>query len=236
VEAERTGSDEIGTSLDRIEAAVKAGDRDLRELGFWRLVGEVKRDPEAIAAYADQVARIDGAAFRAAPTIRLPVWLGNTILVVSGVAGAAALIAAGRVEDPTVVGILCVGAGAAWTVAFHCPAHWLVGRLGGIRFTTYFVPAKIPPTPGLKIDYATYLRTEPTMRAWMHASGAIGTKLAPFLALALAPRDRIPGWAAGALAAVGVVQLVTDALISVRRGDWKRFLRERQIARSLGRG
>jgi hypothetical protein len=37
------------------------------------------------------------------------------------------------------------------------------------------------------------------------------------------------------LVAVGGVQLVTDALFSVRGGDWKKFLRERRLARELVR-
>jgi len=235
LEAGGTGSGGIGADLDRIEAAVQAGDRDLKGLGFWRTVATVKRDRGLVAAHAEQIGRIDTAAFRAAVSIRLPVWLGNLLLVTAGLAGVAALIMAGAVDAPTVVGVLAVGTGVVWTVAFHCPVHWLVGRLAGIGFTDYFLGAKLPPSPGLKIDYASYLRTEPATRAWMHASGAIGTKLAPFLALALAPRDAIPAWAVAVLAVLGVAQFVTDAVFSVKSSDWKRFLRERRIARSLGR-
>jgi len=235
VEAPGTGTGGIGAELDRIEIAVAAGERDLKALGFWRTVATVKRDRALIGAHAEQIGRIDTAAFRAAVSIRLPVWLGNLLLVTQGLAGVVALIVAGAVDDPTVVGFLAVGTGLVWTVAFHCPVHWLVGWLAGIRFTDYFLGAKLPRSPGLKIDYASYLRAEPAMRAWMHASGAIGTKLAPFLAIALSPRQTIPGWAVVVLAVIGVGQFVTDAVFSVKRSDWKRFLRERRIARSPGR-
>jgi hypothetical protein len=224
----------IEAELDRIEAAVAAGERDLKALGFWRVVAAVKRDRALVAAHADRIGVIDRTAFRAAVRLRVPVTVGNLVLVGAGAAGVAALIVAGRLDDPTTVGLLAVGAGVAWTVAFHCPVHWLVGSLGGIGFTDYFLGPKLPPYPGLKIDYASYLRADPGKRAWMHASGAIGTKLAPFLALALAPRGTTPGWAAAILAVIGVGQLVTDAVFSVRSSDWKRFLRERRIARSAG--
>ena len=48
--------------LDEIEAAVAGGRSDLGELGFWRLVGRIKRDPALVEAHADQVGRIDTAA------------------------------------------------------------------------------------------------------------------------------------------------------------------------------
>jgi hypothetical protein len=235
VEAPGTGSGAIGADLDRIEAAVSAGERDLKTLGFWRTVAAVKRDRALIAAHAEQIARIDTAAFRTAVSIRLPVWLGNVLLASAGLAGVAALIVAAAVTNATAVGVLVVGAGLTWTVAFHCPVHGLVGWLAGIGFTDYFLGTEFPPRPGIKIDYASYLRAEPAMRAWMHASGAIGTKVAPFLALALSPRQIIPGWAVVVLAVVGVGQFVTDAVFSVKSGDWKRFRRERRIARSLDR-
>jgi hypothetical protein len=233
VEPDGTGSNEIGVDLDRIEAAVKAGSFDLRALGFWRVVARVKTDRALVVAHADRIARIDTAAFRGSVRFRIPVWVGNLLLASGALAGVAALVVAAALENGTVVGVLAVGTGLAWAVAFHSPTHWLVGWLGGIGFTDYFLGTEFPPRPGLKIDYSTYLRAEPNMRAWMHASGAIATKLAPFLALALAPRATTPWWAATALAVFGVVQVVTDALFSVKRADWKRFLREREIARSM---
>jgi hypothetical protein len=117
-------------------------------------------------------------------------------------------------------------------VSFHGPAHHLVGWLSGIRFTDYFLGGPPPPRPGIKTDYASYLRADPSSRARMHASGALATKIAPFLALAFAPASEAPWWAVAALAALGVVQIVTDVLFSVRTGDWKKVRRERAIAAS----
>jgi hypothetical protein len=225
-------SEAIGEDLARIEAAVAAGDRDLAALGFWPIVGRVKRDRALVAAHADAIGRIDAAAFRAwAGRRRVPAWAGTAILVVGIAVGLAAAVAAGVVDDEVWAGVLLIAAGAVWAVAFHSPAHHLVGWLVGIRFTDYFL-SRFPPYPGIKSDYATYLRADPSSRAWMHASGAIATKLAPFLALAWYPASAAPWWAAAALVALGVLQIVTDVLFSVRSSDWKRFRRERAVARA----
>ena len=74
---------------------------------------------------------------------------------------------------------------------------------------------------------------DPGSRAWFHASGAIATKLAPFVALAFWPGSGAPAWAALVLIALGALQIVTDVTLSVKTSDWKKFLRERAVARSL---
>ena len=74
----------------------------------------------------------------------------------------------------------------------------------------------------------------------MHASGAIASKIAPFAVFAAvylphraAGYDLFPSWALWAVLAIGVVQIVTDVLFSTRHGDWKKFRRERRVARSM---
>jgi len=76
------------------------------------------------------------------------------------------------------------------------------------------------------VDYDTYLRAGPRSRAWMHASGALVTKVVPFVLLGLVLAGDFPSWAAWLLAAQGVLQIVTDALWSVKLSDWKKFRRE----------
>lgn len=234
MEAGGTG---IGAQLDGIEAAVGSGRTDLGDLGFWRLVGRIKRDPVLVEAHADQVGRIDTAAFRAGVRFRLPVWAGNLILLAETLVGAGAVVLARGAADTgggdlLVGGALVVAAGAL-AIGVHAPTHWVVGRLIGMRFTDYFLGGPPPARPGVKTDYATYLRTPPMRRAWMHASGAIATKVAPFVVLALAPWGDAPWWSLVLVGAIGVVMVVTDVLFSVRSGDWKKFLRERAIAREV---
>ena len=69
----------------------------------------------------------------------------------------------------------------------------------------------------------------------MHASGALATKLAPFLALAFAPAARAPGWAVAILLGLGIFQIVTDVLFSTKASDWKKVRRELAVARSRRR-
>jgi hypothetical protein len=218
----------------RVEAAVAQGDPDLGRLGFWRLVGRVKRDPTLADHWAAVIGRIDREAFERGVRWRVPVWLGNALLVGGTLVGAAAAGLAMRTDDEVLAGLALIVAGGIWSVTWHDLAHWIVGRAVGIAFTAYFVGGPFPPRPGLKTDYATYLRTPAMSRAWMHASGALATKLAPFVALALWPATDAPWWSALALLVLGVGQIVTDVVFSVRSSDWKKVRRERTIARQLG--
>jgi hypothetical protein len=223
---------DLSGDLDRIEAAVQAGNTDMRTLGFWRVVAMVKPDRILVDRYADQIGRIDTAAFRLGVKRRVPVWVGNTLLFVATLAGLAAAIAAQYVSSSTVAGLLLLGAGIVWTVSLHSPAHWVVGRAIGIGFTDYFIGGPPPPRPGLKSDYATYLRADPDSRAWMHASGAIMTKVAPLFALAFWPSSGAPWWSAAGLVAICAASIATDVAFSVKVSDWKKFRRERAVART----
>ena len=217
--------------FERIEAAVDAGQTDLRALGFWRLLAKVKADPVLAHHWAEQAGRIDRKVFEVRALLRVPVWLGNALLLVGTLAGAVAVAIALTTESRGLAGLALLFAALDWSATFHAPTHWLVGRMIGIRFVAYHLPKLVPPFPGLKIDYATYLRVAPEARAWMHASGAIASKIAPFLALAFWPASDAPGWAAWAIAGYGVLTIGTDVFISTRTSDWKRFRREMRIAR-----
>ena len=225
-----------GPALDRIEAAVEGGDTDLRALGLWPIVARVKPDRILVDRYADQIGRIDTKAFRTGVRLRAPVWLGNALLFAGVATGLAAAIVARSTAPSGLAGTLLLAAGVIWSVAVHCPAHWAVGRLASIRFTDYFLGGPPPPRPGLKTDYASYLRADPMSRAWMHASGAIATKLAPFVALAFWPGSGARWWSAAGLIALGLIQIATDVTLSVKVSDWKKFSRERAVARARAEG
>jgi hypothetical protein len=231
---EAASLDETARELDRIESQVRRGRSDLAALGFWRVLARVKADPAAAARFADQAGRIDAAAFEARVSPRFPVWVGNLVLLAGIGAGAAALIVAGRTQESWIAGTALVVAAGVWAASVHCLAHWVVGRAVGIRFLCYFFGGPPPPRPGLKTDAASYLRTNPRARAWMHASGAIATKIAPFVVLVLPPARGAPAWSIVVVLVIGVGQIVTDALFSVKTSDWKRFRREMAIARSQG--
>jgi hypothetical protein len=217
--------------FERIEAAVDAGQTDLRALGFWRLLAKVKADPVLAHHWAEQAGRIDRKVFEARALVRVPVWVGNAVLLAGALVGAVAVAIALTTDSEELAGWALLFAALDWSATFHAPTHWLVGRMIGIGFVAYHLPKLVPPFPGLKIDYATYLRVAPEARAWMHASGAIASKIAPLLALALWPASGAPGWAAWAIAGYEVLIIGTDVFISTRTSDWKRFRREMRIAR-----
>jgi hypothetical protein len=225
-----TDPDGYPAEFARIEAAVDAGQNDLRALGFWRLLARVKVDPVLAHHWAEQAGRIDRKAFEERTRLRVPVWFGNAVLVVGALAGAAGVAFALITDSEEIAGLALIFAALDWSTTFHAPAHWLVGRAMGMRFLAYFVRG-LPPFPGLKIDYATYLRVAPEARAWMHASGAVASKVGPFLVLAFWRASGAPGWAAWAILGYGVLIIGTDVFISTRTSDWKRFRREMRIAR-----
>ena len=214
----------------RIEAAVAEGETDLAALGFWRLLSQVKRDPVLSSHWADAAGRIDRVAFESRVRWRFPIWFGNAVLVGATAAGVAAVIIAVQTNSPMVAGLALVFA-ADWSASVHGLAHWLAGRVAQIRFTSYFFDRPFPPTPGLKTDYATYLRASPEARAWMHASGAIASKIAPLVALAFWPATVAPVWAALVIAAYTLVLIVIDVIYSIRYSDWKKVRRELRVAR-----
>jgi hypothetical protein len=224
--------EELQAAFARIEAAVDAGDTDLSRLGFWRVLRQVKADPALSAHWAETVGRIDRKAFETRVRLRFPLWLGNAVLMLGTLVGGFAVVVAMNATNEVVAGIALVAAAGIWSVSVHCLAHWVVGRFVGIRFTSYTFGGPFPPRPGLKTDYATYLRAAPGARAWMHASGALATKVAPFVAFGFWWASDAPAWAAWACLALGVLQIVTDILFSTKSSDWKKVARERRIARA----
>ena len=211
-------------------ALALSGRVDLRTLGFWRAVAAVKRRPELIERYASRIAMIDRQAFRRYVRLVFPVTLGVVVLDAALFGGLVVLAIASGVTHPWRE-ILVLASAGALDLATHGLAHLAVGTFGGIGFTDWFVDLPKKPQPGFKIDYASYLRASPRQRAWMHASGAIATKLTPFLIIPYALAIDTEAWAILVLLALGAIQVVTDLLYSVRASDWKKFRREMRLAR-----
>ena len=220
---------QVERTLIACEQALAGGGKpDLRALGFWRAVAAVKRRGELVARYATRIAVIDREAFRRRVRLVFPVTLGVIALDVALFGGLLLLAIAIGAPHPWRE-LLVLAATGAIDVAVHGLAHLAVGTLVGIGFTDWFI--SLPKPPGFKIDYASYLRTPPQHRAWMHAAGAIASKLTPFLVIPYAVAIDTDTWAVLVLLAIGVIQIVTDLLYSVRASDWKRFRREMRLAR-----
>ena len=200
----------------------------LGRTGFWKLVSAMKRDP-ALDRFVEDVAEIDQEAFRNWAFLTVPLALGTSLMVFGTVVGLALVTLAYQVEGVWSGVWILVGTGVL-LVTTHGLAHLVVGTAVGIKFTYWFIGKISQPQPGVKTDYATYLRTPARSRAWMHAAGATATKLIPFLMVGAALAAGVPAWATWALVAGGVLALVTDVLWSTKASDWKKFQREMAFA------
>ncbi len=229
-------SQEIDKVLRECERLIAAGGPlDLRVIGFWRAVAAVKRKPELTAKYADRIGAIDRAAFLQRVRLRFPASRGIALLLLGALFGLFLLWLAAAFIRPIREILMLVGFGAL-LLTTHNLAHFAYGSLVGIRFSDWFVDLPKRPQPGLKIDYATYLRAPARSRAWMHAAGAIVTKIVPFAVVLYALSVSTDGWAIAVLVAVGLLQLASDALYSVKASDWKKFNREMKLAKNRSVG
>lgn len=217
---------QIASVLDTCEARLERdGTVDLRATGFWRAVGTVKRDPDLVEPFADRIAAIDRAAFEQWALLTVPYRLGTILAVLATLAGLA-VITAGYYVDAPWNGLLLLAGTGTLLVPTHGLGHLVVGARSGMRFTHWFVGTISMPQPGVKIDYATYLRTPARSRAWMHASGALVTKAIPLLMLGAAWGMDAPGWASVVLIATAAVTIATDVFWSTKSSDWKKYRRE----------
>lgn len=215
----------VGAILDEAERAVAAGE-PVGPTGFWKAVAEVKKDPTLVEQFADRIARIDRAAFKQWALLVFPIWVGNLLAIGSTLIGLA-LVGWAYYLDGTGAVIAFVFGFLIVLVATHGLAHLAVGTFLGMRFTHWFMGSLSPPLPpGVKVDYSTYLRVPASSRAWMHGSGAITTKIIPFLFIGAALAAGMPTWVVWALVGVGLFAILTDILWSAKASDWKKYRRE----------
>jgi hypothetical protein len=221
-EAERV----LSTVEGRLEADPAAG---LEGSGFWKVVSAAKQTPDLASAFAEQIATIDRTAFERWALLTVPLGIGTAAALLGTVVGLVLVGLAYNAPEPW-NGLLLLAGSGVLLVTTHGLAHLVVGRLVGIRFTHWFIGTVTRPQPGVKTDYATYLTTAAERRAWMHASGALVSKIVPFALIPAGVIAGVPGWATMLLVAVGVVSIITDILWSTRVGDWKKFRREMALA------
>ena len=217
----------LAAAETRLEGDPAAG---LAGTGFWPAVSQVKRDPELVAAYADRIAAVDREAFLRWAFFTLPMGAGTVLAVLGALLGLGLTAWAYYPDDPW-NGLLMLAGLGALLVSTHGLAHLAAGRAAGIRFTHWFIGTPGRPQPGVKTDYASYLAAPARGRAWMHASGAVVTKIIPFALIPAAVAAGTPGWTMWALILSGAAGVVTDAVWSVRISDWKKFRREMSYAR-----
>lgn len=215
---------EIVAALDAAEVAVSGGD-SLDGTGFWKAVAAIKSSPELAPRFADRVAAIDNDAFRAWALLVLPFGVGTVLALAVTAIGIAAVVLGFVLDEPADWIAFLIGSGIL-IVATHSLGHLVAGRLMGIRFNHWFVGTVRRPQPGLKVDYSSYLRTPARRRAWMHAAGALLTKVVAIGLVVIALTAGLPAWVVWSLAAVAAGAILTDIVWSTRSSDWKRFRRE----------
>lgn len=220
---------EIDTILNACEVQLGFGSPpEINGTGFWPAVHAVKSQPELIDQFADRIGAIDKAAFNSWARLVIPISLGTVIAVVGVLIGLSIISAAALIPRWNGI-VFLVGTGILIGTT-HGLGHLVVGFIGGIRFNAWFI-GRGRPQPGVKTDYATYLRATPKARAWMHASGAIVTKAIPFLLVPVAlAASEIPVWVSLVLIGLGIVQIATDVVWSTKSSDWAKYSRERAFA------
>lgn len=221
---------EIDAVLNANEVQIAFGNPPkLKKTGYWRAVSAVKGNPDLVEQFADRIGKIDTVAFAGWARIVIPFRIGTVAAVCGAFAGVALITTSEFVASWNGV-MFMIGTGIL-IGATHGLGHIVVGRIGGLRFTAWFI-GRGRPQPGVKTDYATYLRATPRMRAWMHASGAIVTKAIPFLLIPIAMvMSGIPIWVPVALLALGIIQIATDIAWSTKSSDWAKFRREMAFTR-----
>ena len=223
--------EEIDRTLTAIEESFQSDpEAAIAGSGFWTAVNAAKRDSSLVDEFAGRIAAIDREAFERWALITIPLGIGTLVAVV-GLALGLALVGLTYSTSAPGNGLLLLTGTFVTFTAVHGLAHLIVGRIAGIRFTHWFVGELSQPAPGVKTDYASYLAASPKGRAWMHASGAIASKVVPFALIPAALIAGVPGWATASLIGLGFLFVATDALFSTKKSDWKKFTREMAIAK-----
>ena len=223
-------SSSIEGAFVKAETQVASG-QGLAGTAFWTAVAAVKRDGELVDRYADRIAAIDQAAFAQWALLTIPKAVGTTLAFLGAAVGLVLVGASYSLDGFLAIVIFYLGFGALLTTT-HALSHLLVGQIFGIQFTGWFVASLARPQPGVKIDYATYLRAPARSRAWMHASGALVTKIIPFALIGVAIAAGLPTWAVLGLVVIGTAMIITDVLWSTTSSDWMKYRREMKFAQT----
>ena len=218
----------IDRTLTAVESSLDSGKVDMSS--FWQAIAAIKNDPTLIEEFAERSAVIDRTTFQNWALLTVPIFIGTALMVLGTVVGLFLILLAYGTSDPD-NGLLLLSGTVITLITTHGLTHIVAGKVVGVKFTHWFVGSVRRPQPGVKIDYATYLRTPARRRAAMHAAAAIETKIVPIAALGPALDIPVQGWVIGVLVTLAVGQILADAMWSVTKSDWKRCRRELNYAK-----
>lgn len=202
---------ELSSRLKQLETRYSRKD-------FRAVVDAVKKDRISDEELLTQIENVSRRNFVDKVSFTLGVPAGN---VLAGIVTIATLLLAATTTSHWMLYICAL----ILLATLHPLSHYITGSLFGIRFTHFYLdgPARFEPT--LRIDYASYLRVSPVKRALMHASGVIGTVMAPLIVAIIALSKGAEG-AAFYLFIFFLLLIVFELLTSTKSGDLMRARRE----------
>ena len=169
--------------------------------------------------------------------IKIPLGIGNLIEVLGTGFALYLIYAASEISDVTFRFLLYLVSWGCLVFFPHCLAHFIVGRLVGIRFTNYaigksgiakirmpFISAIASKAPLLtvKVDRTSLNAASRGGRAVMFASGAATSMVLPFFA-AVASFGHLPMPLTAFLIVLAAANLAFDLYYSPKAGDISRI-------------
>jgi hypothetical protein len=185
---------------------------------FLSIVNKVKKDRINDEEIIEQIETISLKRFREKVSLTLGTFAGNALEIAGTIAGVVLPYLINNDFAYYISALILM-------TTLHPLSHFFTGSVFGIRFTHYYLngPARIEPT--LRINYYSYLKTKSEKRALMHASGVIGTLLAPLIAAHIAFYSGSAG-AAQNLIYFFLLLIVFELLTSTKIGDLMKAKRE----------
>jgi hypothetical protein len=168
---------------------------------------------------------------------KIPLAVGNSIGILGIALGVYLIVAAPDVNDILLRFLFYLISWGCLLFFPHCLAHFVTGRLVGIRFNYYLlarspvVKLKLPlistvtsklPILGLRIDQSSLRSVGRGPRAVMFTSGAASSMIFPFFPTAVSI-GRLPVILVCLLFVLSIANFVFDLYYSRRLGDFSRI-------------
>jgi uncharacterized Tic20 family protein len=180
---------EVEKTLSKIEKEIDKGNfTAAKELGFWKVVRAVKKNPELAVKFAEKIGRVDQRLFESKAWVKLDYGVGTMIELIGALFGLFLLYLGASLEG-TASTVFYVASTLVLMTALHPISHSIAGKLYGIGFHFYFLNGPMLIEPTLKVDYSTYVKAPAKNRAVFHLAGAINSVLITFFVLLVALLD-----------------------------------------------
>lgn len=178
---------EISEKLEKIKESVDKGDFNaIKELGFYKIVSEVKKSKELSNKFADIIGEIDYKFFDSRIKFKIPFSTGTAIELILALISLFVLYFAVKTEPGIAEAVLFLLSALLIMTALHPVSHAIAGKAFGIKMHFYFLNGPLLIEPTLKTDYGSYVKAEPMKRAIFHLAGAINSTVTTFFVFLVA--------------------------------------------------